>query len=343
MPGRHSPHEPEVPGMLRTYLTNGLGLRYPLINAPMTPPAGGALARAVTDAGGLGMIGLDYRDAVDEFEAQVALAREGDAERRFGVGLTAWSLDLRPELFAATLAARPFLIAISFGDVTPFAKAVREAGVLLAAQVQDRDSALAAEAAGVDFLVAQGTEAGGHTGDVGTLPLLQVVLANTKLPVVAAGGIATARGLAAVLAAGADGAWIGTPFLLATEARVPDAARARIIAARENETVLTSLFDKVQGTPWPARYRGRALANEFTKRWHGHEADAVNDPEAMRAFAEAKAASRFEIAHQYAGQSVGLATQSAPARAIVEALGDGAERFLHERVDALFAPAGNPG
>jgi nitronate monooxygenase len=338
MEGRHSPREAEVPGMLRTYLTTTLGFRHPVVNAPMTPAAGGALARAVADAGGVGMIGLDYRDAVDAFADEVALLREGDTQRRFGVGLTAWSLALRPELFAAALAAKPFLIAISFGDVAPFARAVHDAGILLAAQVQDRDSALAAQAAGVDILVAQGTEAGGHTGDVGTLPLLQVVLAQTTLPVIAAGGIATGRGLAAVLAAGAQGAWVGTPFLLADEARVPDAARARIVAARENETVLTSLFDRVQGMPWPARYRGRALANDFTRRWHGHEEEVVHDSAALDAFAQAKAGGRYDVAHQYAGQSVGLMTATAPARAIVEALAADGERVLRERAAALLAP-----
>jgi len=314
--------------MLRTHLTTTLGLRYPILNAPMTPPAGGALARAVTDAGGLGMVGLDYRDPLSDFEAQIALARDGDPNRRFGIGLTAWSLDLRPEIFAAALAARPLLIAISFGNVAPFARPVRDAGILLAAQVQDRDGADAAVAAGADIVVAQGTEAGGHTGDVGTLPLLQVVLERCPVPVVAAGGIASARGLAAVLAAGAQGAWIGTPFLLAAEARVTEAARERIVAARENETVLTSLYDRVQGLPWPARYRGRALRNAFTNRWDGREDEAAADPDALAAFAAARAEGRYDIAHQYAGQSVGLAAQRTSAGRIVTSIGDGAERLL---------------
>src|SRR6202022_2036657 len=100
---------------------------------------------------------------------------------------------------------------------------------------------------------AQGTEAGGHTGDVSTLTMLQIALVLSNRPVLAAGGIATPQGLAAVLAAGAAGAWVGTPFLLAREANVPDAARERMLASDETQTVLTALFDRMQGYPWPAR------------------------------------------------------------------------------------------
>ena len=109
--------------------------------------------------------------------------------------------------------------------------------------MQSRAWARTALAAGVDILTAQGTEAGGHTGSVGTLPLLQIVLEMAgDVPVIAAGGIATGRGLAAVLAAGASGAWIGTPFLVAREARSNDIARERIIRSDETQTVLTGAF-----------------------------------------------------------------------------------------------------
>jgi nitronate monooxygenase len=323
--------------VLRTFLTTEWGLRYPILNAPMAPFAGGALVRAVSDAGGLGMMSLDYRDDLAAFEGQVALAREGDDKRRFGVGLTAWSLALRPELLDAAIAARPFLISISFGDLAPFAARVLGAGICLAAQVQNRASALAAVEAGADMIVAQGTEAGGHTGEVGTLPLLQIVLdAVRDRPVVAAGGIASARGVAAVLAAGAQGAWIGTPFLMANEARVPDEARERVAQADETQTVLTSVYDRVQHIPWPARFRGRALANAFTERWDGREDDLMGDEQAQIEFAEAKAAGRYDIAHIYAGQSVGMLDKRRPASEIVVELADGAEGLLRERMRALL-------
>jgi nitronate monooxygenase len=323
----------EAGRMLRTFLTTEWGLRYPVLNAPMAPFAGGALARAVSDAGGLGMMSLDYRDDLAAFEAQVALAREGEDARRFGIGLTAWSLALRPELLDAAIAARPFLISISFGDLAPFAQRVRTAGIRLAAQVQNRASALAAVGVGADTIVAQGTEAGGHTGEVGTLPLLQIVLdAVRDRPVVAAGGIASARGVAAVLAAGAEGAWVGTPFLLAEEARVPDAARDRVIEADETQTVLTSVYDRVQHIPWPATFRGRALANAFTERWDGNEDELMRDERAQAEFADAKSAGRYDVAYVYAGQSVGMLNKRRPAREIVLELADGAEQSLRSRL-----------
>jgi nitronate monooxygenase len=323
--------------MLRTFLTREWALRHPILNAPMAPAAGGLLARAVTDAGGLGTISLDYRDELAAFDAQVALIRDGNATRRFGIGLTAWSLELRPELLAAAIAARPFVISISFGDVAPFAQRVRDAGIRLVAQVQNRAGALAAAAAGVDVVVAQGTEAGGHTGEVGTLPLLQIVLdAIRDRPVLAAGGIASARGLAAALAAGAEGAWIGTPFLMADEARVVDGARARIAASDETQTLLTSLFDRAQEIPWPARYRGRALANDFTARWSGREEELLRDEAARKELADAKASGRYDVAYIYAGQSVGLLDRRRPAREIVEEIGNGAESLLRERDRALL-------
>jgi len=336
--------------MLRTALTAGWGLKYPVLNAPMTPAAGGSLARAVSEAGGLGMIGIDPRAPVEEFHREVATARGADPAIRFGVGLMAWALAGRPELLAAAVAARPFLICISFGDVAPHAKAVRDAGIHLAAQVQDRRTAEAAAAAGVDVLIAQGTEAGGHTGTVGTLPLLQVVLESADRPVLAAGGIASPRGLAAVLAAGAAGALVGTPFLLAAEARVPDEARRRLLDADETQTVLTSLFDRIQQIPWPGRFRGRALANAFTDRWQGREDEAAADPAAARELAEARAGRRYDVAYIYAGQGVGLLHDVLPAAAIVTALGEGAEALLAARHRELFStrddvrrePAGPP-
>ena len=218
--------------MIATELTDLFGLRVPLMNAPMTPQAGGLLARAVSEAGAFGMVGIEEIDTEDEIAEQLAIVGNGPAVP-FGIGLVAWVIDKRPELLDIAIAARPALIAISFGDPAPHVARLHDEGILVASQVQSRHSAETALAAGVDVLVAQGTEAGGHTGSVGTLPLLQIVLELTDRPVVAAGGIATGRGLAAVLAAGAAGAWIGTPFLLAEEARNSPGARARIVASNE--------------------------------------------------------------------------------------------------------------
>lgn len=302
--------------MIATELTDLFGLRVPLMNAPMTPQAGGLLARAVSEAGAFGMVGIEETDTEDEIAEQLAIVGNGPA-LPFGIGLVAWVIDQRPELLDIAIAARPSLIAISFGDPAPHVARLHAEGILVASQVQSRHWAETALAAGVDVLVAQGTEAGGHTGSVGTLPLLQIVLELTDRPVVAAGGIATGRGLAAVLAAGAAGAWIGTPFLLAEEARNSPGARARIVASNETQTLYTSVFDRLQDKDWPAEFRGRALRNRFGEAWTGREDELGEGSPARDEFRLAKAAEDYDVAHIYAGQTVGLLDAVRPAATIV--------------------------
>jgi nitronate monooxygenase len=308
-----------------------LDVRYPILNAPMTPQAGGALARAVAESGAIGMLGFDDGESLSSLREQIALLRGTEKQLTFGIGLVAWVLQQRPELLDLAIEARPKLVAISFGDIGPYVTRLHDAGILVAAQVQSRAWAESALAAGADILVAQGTESGGHTGNVGTLPLLQIVLELAgDVPVVAAGGIATGRGLAAVLAAGASGAWIGTPFLVATEARTNTAAQHRVIAANETETVLTSAFDRVQHKAWPAEFRGRALRNDFTDRWEHPETAITREAEA--AFLEARSKQNYDIAHIYAGQAVGLVHDTASAGEIV--------RRIVTEADALLRNAG---
>src|SRR5215212_9645086 len=174
--------------MLKTHLTQAWKLRYPIVGAPMAYVGRGRLARAVSQAGGLGMIGIGSKEPVELIAREAQLAR-GEDNLPFGVGLMAWALQARPDLLDAALTVRPFLVAISFGSPAPYAEAVHRAGSLLATQVHSRAEAVEAEQAGADIIVAQGTEAGGHTGQVATLPLLQLVLEIVSVPVLAAGGI----------------------------------------------------------------------------------------------------------------------------------------------------------
>ena len=183
--------------------------------------------------------------------------------------------------------------------------------------MQSRHWAEVAIEAGVDILVAQGTEGGGHTGSVATLPLLQIVLELTDLPVVAAGGIASGRGLAAVLAAGAVGAWAGTPFLLAEEARNSSAARERIARSDETETLYTSVYDRLQDKGWPAEFGARAIRNAFGARWTGHEDELGAGTKPREEFVGARAAQDYDVAHIYAGQSIGMLDAVRPAASIV--------------------------
>ncbi len=313
---------------MRTALTDLLGIRIPILNAPMTPQAGGALARAVSESGAFGMLGFDEDETEEQIAVQIALLREKPAVH-FGIGLVAWVLERRPALLDLALAARPKLVSISFGDPAPYAKRVHDSGTLLCSQVQSRAHAQTALDGGVDMLVVQGTEAGGHTGSaVGTLPLLQIALDMTDKPVIAAGGIATGRGLAAVLAAGAVGAWIGTPFLLADEARNSDAARERIRSSDETQTIYTRVYDRIAGKAWPKEFGGRALRTPFLEKWTGRE-DAL--------LADERALSSFEAKEKiYAGEAVGLLREVKPAATIVAEIAASCVERL-QSVSEMFA------
>ena len=260
--------------MLRTALTERLGLRHPIVQAPMGGAAGPELADAVARAGALGMLTAGPRSDADDLRRDVAAATEA-----VGIGTLAWRLAVEPEILDAALEGSRRAIAISAGDVAPYAARVREAGVPLLVQVPSAEAARAAAAAGADFVVAQGTDAGGHTGAVGTLPLLEAVLAAVDVPVLAAGGIATGRGLAGVLAMGAAGAWIGTRFYATREALGGDERKRRIVAARETDTVYTRDFDIAHGIPWPEEFPGRALKDEPTAQpvYAGQAAGAIDD------------------------------------------------------------------
>jgi nitronate monooxygenase len=320
--------------VIRTPLTRWFDLQAPVFGAPMAGVSGGALARAVSLGGGLGMIGVGSATDPAWLVEQARLPLEADVS--FGVGLMAWVLADRPELLTAAIAVEPALVSVSFGDPGPYVGPLHDAGIAVASAVNTRADVDRVLGAGVDVLVVQGTEAGGHTGRRATLPLLQEVLAATDRPVLAAGGIATGAGLAAVLVAGAAGAWIGTPLLSCPEGLNSAAARERIRAADGDRTVLTRAFDVAQGLAWPERWPGRALVNEFTETWHGREDELRRDAAAAAQVETARRDGDLEHMPVYAGESVGLVTREVPAAELVRALAADAETVLR-RVPRLLS------
>lgn len=255
---------------LGTDWSRSMGLAVPIVNAPMGGAAGGALAAAVSRAGGLGMVGMGSAGTPEKLATELAVLT--DLRLPFGIGLVEWVLAQQPALLTTALAARPALISVSFGADPSWIGQVHDAGVRAAVQVADLESARRAEAAGADVLVARGAEAGGHgTPAVGTLPLLTAVLDAVDVPVLAAGGIAGGRGLAAVLAAGAAGAWIGTAFAACAESLTLEPARRAMLTAGESDTVLTRVFDIAHGYPWPPHLPERVIVDGFTDRWAGRE------------------------------------------------------------------------
>lgn len=312
--------------MLRTAVTELLDIDVPVVGAPMAGVAGGRLAAAISAGGGLGMIGVGSATEPDVIRTESEVARSFG--QPFGIGLMAWALDRRPNQFEAAAAAAPRLVSVSFGNEAPWVDRLHERGALVAVQVADVAAARAAAGAGVDVLVARGAEAGGHGLDaVATLPLLQGVLDAVDVPVLAAGGVATPRGLAAVLAAGAAGAWVGSAFLACPEAANTAAARGAVCSAAETDTVYSRVFDIAQGIPWPPQFGGRALRNAFTDRWVGREGDLAADDAARQELVTERRRGDG-TAYVYAGQAVGLVRRERPAADVVRELSDGAERLL---------------
>ena len=240
-----------------------------------------------------------------------------------------WVIRKEPGLFDAALAARPVLISVSFGTDLSWVSRVHDAGIATATQVYNSVEARRAEDAGIDLLVARGCEGGGHgEATIGTLPLLDAVLDVVSVPVLAAGGIASARSLAAVLAAGASGAWLGTCMSVAVEALTTDAGRRALVSARETDTTSTRVFDIVRRLPWAERFPSRVLRNEFVARWSGHEDALADDPDAQAELATAIAADDRRTAPVDAGQGVGMVTGVASAGQIIERLCTGAQELL---------------
>jgi len=322
--------------MLTTWLTERLGIRYPVISASMTGVAHGQLARAVSRAGGLGMLGIGSQVPIEALAQEARIASDGGA-LPFGVGLTAWALPDRPELVEATVEQRPALVSLSFGPVRARdVELLHAGGILVSAQVHSPQAARDAAAAGVDLVEAQGTEAGGHTGTVAMLPLLQRLQQEIDTPLLAAGGIATPGALAAVLVAGAVGARIGTPLLLSQEAVVAQAARDRLRLAEVDDTVLSPLFDRALRPGWPQVYQLRTLANDFTDTWIDKVDNLTQDHSALRQLADAVESGDYNIAPILAGQTVGLLQAGRPAAEVIIELAEGAEAILRSRVPDLL-------
>jgi nitronate monooxygenase len=306
-------------------LTRLLGIRHPILLAPMGGVSGGALASAVGAAGGFGMIGGGYADPV-WLRRELALADPG----AIGIGFITWHLQGREAVLHEALERRPKAVFLSFGDAAPYVPAIKAAGALLLCQVQTVADARAAARLGADVIVAQGSEAGGHGAARGTLALVPAVVdAVAPLPVVAAGGIADGRGLAAVLMLGAQAALVGTRFMVARESLLHGRGKARLVEAAGDDTLRTGVFDIVRGYAWPAPYTGRALRNAFTARWHGRE-DALRQalPAEQARYAQAAQRGDFDDAALFAGEGVDLVRAVEPAARIVEALVAEAERAL---------------
>jgi len=255
--------------------------------------------------------GLPERGQDEDFSAGMRRLGASDFSKRQVEAI----LDLKVPVFAAGL-----------GNPGPHVEAFHAQGAKVIGLVGNVKNAKRLADSGTDVVVAQGTEAGGHTGRIGTLALIpQVIDAIAPTPVVAAGGIGDGRGIAAALAAGCDGVWIGTAFLVSREATWPDLLKERILAATEEDTRVTRLY---------SGKTMRNINNPLIEYWEGQKLDAL--PMGMQGIvsgeimAGAREANRLELLMNPAGQISGMLHESRPAKDIFADMVRGAAEILSE-------------
>lgn len=326
---------------LETPICDLFGLAYPIAQAPIGSVSTPELAAAVSNAGGLGTLAVTWQgyDATREtIERTAALT-----DRPFAVNLVlddATTIHPTEEHLEVCLEAGAPIVTFSFGDPAPYVATCHDADVPVIAMVGSADEASDAASAGVDALVAQGWEAGGHLGsDVATTSLVPRVADAVDVPVFAAGGIGDGRGIAASIALGADGAWLGTRFVATREADAHETYKRAVVAARETETVRSQVFDG----GWPGRDH-RTLENDVVREWKAAgrppPGDRPGEDEQVAETADGRTVRRYddlppiggvegdaEALPQYAGQSAGTT-------GTVDAAGDVVETLVAETVAA---------
>ncbi len=315
--------------MLSTPLCDLLGIEHPVIQAPIGPWSSAELVAAVCDAGGLGSVGTSLQSPED-VRTQVARVREL-TDRPFAVNFT-----MRPfneEAFTLTLEARPKVVSFALGDPSDLVEQAHDAGILFIQQVHSVQQADQAVGRGVDVIIAQGSEAGGFGDTVSTMSLVpQVVDAVSPIPVVAAGGIADGRGLAAALLLGAQGVNVGTRFLASEEAGISDDWKRKILAAESEDAVKVEFANEVFPPAGLGGYETlpRVLRTPFVDEWNRRQ-DEVRGEAAEQLSGELMTAVRQGRAHElvpFTGQTAGMIHEVLPVGEIVRRMVTGAEEAL---------------
>ncbi|WP_089936431.1 NAD(P)H-dependent flavin oxidoreductase [Candidatus Entotheonella palauensis] len=319
--------------MLHTPVCDLLGITYPIVLGGMGSATSVPLVAAVSQAGGLGTLGATGRSAAQISEAIAGIRAATD--KPFGVNYLLFRIE--EESFAAALAARPPVMAFAWArqdqDLRPYFQRAHDAGLRVMYMAGEVPEAERAAVAGADVIVAQGTEGGGHVGWMASMPLVpMVVSAVAPLPVLAAGGIADGRGLAAALALGADGVLLGTRLLATEEAPIHPQYKEAIVRSSGHDTVLTEIPDIAAQQVWPGAM-ARALRNGFIERWAGQEwrlrqqADEVGT-EIQRARQEGD----VDNASLLIGQDAGLIDAVLPVHSVIEQMAAQASEIITTRL-----------
>jgi enoyl-[acyl-carrier protein] reductase II len=263
--------------MIKTPLCAQLGVDHPIMLAGMGGVSYAEVVAAVSNAGGFGTLGMAGTSA-KFIEGQMKRVREL-TDKPFGVDL----LSAQPESLTSAIeviianGAKAFVAGL--GVPYPIVKQLKDAGVLVFAVIGKVDHAIKAEQAGCDGVIAQGTEGGGHTGSVASVALWPQVVDAVKIPVVAAGGLYDGRGLAAALAMGCQGVWMGTRFIASKEAHAGQIYKDAIVEMSESDTTIsrgftgktlralkndtTDKFEKEAAKPFPAQAMESAQLNRL--------------------------------------------------------------------------------
>ncbi len=319
--------------MLRTPVCELLGIDVPIVQAAIAPYTSPELAAAVANAGGLGSLGTVFKSVAD-IRSDIERTRSLTS-RPFVVNFTRTLFD--EAVFAAALKARPPLISLALGAPGELVERAHAAGARVIHQVHTVAQAQEAAAQGADVLIAQGSEAGGFGGPVAGLTLVpQVVDAISPRPVLAAGGIADGRGIAATLVLGAQGVNIGTRFLASEEAPIPAVWKQRILAAASEDAIRVEFMNDLFPPP-PTAYTTapRALRTAFIERWQGDREELRRQAASLRQ--ELLQAIRDGRSHEFVpftGQTAGAIHEILPAAEIVRRLMVEAEQAL-QRVGSL--------
>jgi len=316
-------------------------LTTPIALAPMALASGGALAAACARAGALGLVGGGYGDLAWT-QREYRLALQAVDSQRIGIGFITWKLDEDASaldwVLDLPLEERPRAVMLSFGDARRYAARITASGAPLICQIQRLEQAAQALEAGAQVLVAQGAEAGGHgmnglngRSTLTLVPELADWLAGhaPETLLLAAGGIADGRGLAAALTLGADGALLGTRLWATQESLAPLGAKQAALAAGGDGTARSAVFDILRRKHWPAPYDFRALRNDLHRSWEGRVDALRAAPEAAQASYDAGVqAGDYSRAHATVGEAIGLVHDLPEAGVLVKRLHAQAQAVL---------------
>jgi nitronate monooxygenase len=327
---------------LNTRFSQRFHLSTPIALAPMALATGGALAAACAQAGALGLVGGGYGDlAWTQREYNLAtelLKTEAPSHARLGCGFITWKLDENAEALDWVLTQKPCAIMLSFGDPRPYAARIAAAGAQLICQVQRLDQVAHAIEAGASVIVAQGGEAGGHGANAlegrstfTLVPEIADYLAahspNTLL--LAAGGVADGRGLAAALMLGADGVLIGSRLWATTESLAAQGAKTQATLTSGDGTARSQVFDILRRKNWPAPYDFRAIRNDLHRALEGDVGALKANPDEARASYDSGVKSGdFSRAHATVGEAVGLIADVPYANEVIVRMTQQAQELL---------------